>query len=105
MSLTLNFKNTIHDRTIYQTTFKDSKVLLLQIVDDLFIQCEFEETAEEIFYLIGKALQLKNEDEPSFQYLGPCVDFNDVDIKESNTHIMISCQSCIDKNASSPWME
>ena len=51
------------------------------MVDNLLIRCEYEETAKEIFYLIGIALQLKNEDEPPFQYLGPCVDFNGVDIE------------------------
>ena len=61
------------------------------MVDNFLIQCEFEETVEEIFYLIGTVLQLEDEDELSFQYLGLCVDFNDVDIKESNTHIMIIC--------------
>ena len=97
MSLTPNFKHTTHDRTIYQITFKGNKVLLLQMVDNFLIQCEHEETAEEIFFLIGVALQLKNEDTPPFAYLGPCVDFNGVDIEESNTHIMISCQSYIDR--------
>ena len=89
MNLILNFKQTTHDCTIYKTTFKGNKVLLLQMVDDLLIQCEHEETAEEIFYLIGITLQLKNEAEPPFQYLGSWVDFNGVDIKESNTYIMI----------------
>ena len=51
-------KTTTNDCTIYQTTFKGNKVLLLQIVDDLIIQCEHEETAEDIFLLIGVALQL-----------------------------------------------
>ena len=50
--------------------------------DDLHNRCEFEETAKEIFYLIGIALQLENEDEPSFQYLGPCDDFNGVNIEK-----------------------
>ena len=81
MSLTLNFKHTTHDRTIDQITFKGNKFLLLQMVNDLLIQCEHEESAKEIFFLIGVALQLENEGEPPFQYLGPCVDFNGVDIK------------------------
>ena len=63
------------------------------MVDDLLIQCEHEETTQEIYTLIGLVLQLENEDEPPFAYLGPCVDFNCVDIEQSNTHIMISCQS------------
>ena len=67
------------------------------MVDDLLIQCQYEETAREIYTLIGLALQLKNEDEPPFAYLDPCIDFNGVDIEQSNTHIMILCQSYIDQ--------
>ena len=96
MSPTFNFKHTTHDRTIYQTTFKGSKVLLLRMVDDLLIQCEHKETACEIYTKIGLALQLKNEDEPPFAYLGRCVNFNGVDTEQSNTHIMILCQNYID---------
>ena len=66
------------------------------MVDNLLIQCEHEETAQDIFFLISLALQLKNEDEPLFAYFGPFVDFNGVNIKEINTHIMIPCQSYID---------
>ena len=67
------------------------------MVDNLLIQCEHEYTAKAIYKLIELALQLENEDEPLFAYLGKCVDFNGVDIKQSNTHIMISCQSYIDR--------
>ena len=56
------------------------------MVDDLLIQCEYKETAEEIFFLISIALQLENEDKLPFAYLGRCVDFNDVDIEQSDTH-------------------
>ena len=97
MSPTFNYKHTTHDHTIYQTIFKDNKVLLLRMVDDLLIQCEHEETAREIYTLIGLALQLKNENEPPFAYLGPCVDFKGVDIEQSNTHITILCQSYINQ--------
>ena len=67
------------------------------MVDDLLLQCEHGETAYEIYILIGLALQLENEDEPPFSYLDPCVNFNGVDIGQSNTHIMISCQNYIDR--------
>ena len=66
------------------------------MVDDLLLQCEHEETAQKIYTLIGLALQLENEDQPHFTYLGPFVDFNGVDIEQSNIHIMISCQNYID---------
>ena len=71
MSPTFNFKHTTHDRTICQTTSKVNKILLLQIVDDLLIQCEYEETAREIHTLISLALQLENVDDPPFAYFGP----------------------------------
>ena len=58
------------------------------MVDNLLIQCEHEETAQDIFFLISLALQLKNEDELPFVYLGPCVSFNCVDII-SNKVILI----------------
>ena len=60
MGPTFNFKHTTHDHTIYQTTFKGNKVLLLQMVDNLLLQCEHEETARDIYTLIGLALQLNN---------------------------------------------
>ena len=97
MSPDLNFKHTTHDRTIYQTAYNGNKVLLLRMVDDLLLCCEHKHTAREIYLKIGLALQLENEDEPSFAYLGPCSDFNGVDIEQSNTHIMISCQNYIDR--------
>ena len=78
---TLNVKHTTHDCAIYQTTFNGDKVLLLRMVDDLLIQYEHEETAKEIYNLIGLALQLENKYEPPFAYLGQCVDFNGVDIE------------------------
>ena len=66
------------------------------MVDNCLIYCEHEATAQEIFLLISLALQLKNEDEHPSTYLGPCVDFNGVNIKKSNTHIIISCQNYIE---------
>ena len=45
MGLELNFKHTTHDRTIYKTTFKGHKVLILCQVDDLMIQTDDEDIA------------------------------------------------------------
>ena len=92
----LNFKHTTYDRTIYQTMFKGHKVLLLRQVDDLMIQTDDKNIAKQIFTIIGLKLQLENEGEPPFAYLGPTVDFNGVDIEQSKTHIMMSCDNCID---------
>ena len=92
----LGFKHTTHDRTIYQAVFKGHKVLLLQQVDDLMIQTDNEAIAKEIFDIIGLKLQLENEDELPFAYLGLTTDFNGVNIEQSKTHIMISCENYID---------
>ena len=92
----LGFKHNTHDRTIYQFMFKGHKVLLLRQVDDLMIQTDNEAIAKEIFKIIGLKLQLKIEDEAPFAYLGFTTDFNGVDIEQSKTHIMISCENYID---------
>ena len=86
MSPQLGFKHTTHDRTIYQAVFKGHKVLLLRQVDDLMIQTDNKNIAKEIFKIIGVKLQLENEDEAPFAYLGLTADFNGVDIEQSNTH-------------------
>ena len=85
------------DHNSYQTTYDGHKVMLLCMVDDLLLCCEHEDTAHEIYLKIGYALQLENANEPPFAYLEPCSDFNGVDIEQSNTHIMISCQNYIDR--------
>ena len=71
-------------------------MLVLILVSRIVSQCEYKAAAQEIFLIIGLALQLKNEDKSPFTHLVLCVDFNSVDIKESNTHIMISCENYID---------
>ena len=87
----LGFKHTTHNRKIYQSMFKEHKVLLLCQVDDLMIQTDNESIVKEIFTIIGSKLQLENEDKPPFAYLGPTVNFNGVDMEHSKSHIMISC--------------
>ena len=97
MSPQLDFKHTTHDRTIYQAVSKGHKVLLLQQVDDLMVQTDNKDIAKEIFKIIGVKLQLENEDEAPFAYLGLTADFNGVDTEQSKTHIMISCENYIDR--------
>ena len=81
----LGFKHTTHDRTIYQAVFKGHKVLLLRQVDDLMIQTDNKNIAKEIFKIIGVKLQLENEDEAPFAYLGLTADFNGEDIEQRLT--------------------
>ena len=70
---------------------------MLRQVDDLMIQTDNEAIAKVIFKIIGLKLQLKNETEPPFAYLGLTTDFNGVDIEQSKTHIIISCGNYIDR--------
>ena len=81
----VRFKHTTHDRTIYQAVFKGHKVLLLQQVDYLMIQTDNKDIAREIFKIIGVKLQLENEDEAPFAYLGLTADFNGEDIEQRLT--------------------
>ena len=74
-----------------------TRLLFLRQVDNCISACEDEDTAKEIFEIIGKQLQLRNEDKIPFAYLGLTVDFNGVDIEQSSTHIMISCQNYIER--------
>ena len=76
MGLELDFKHTTHDRTIYQSMFKGNNVLLLRQADNLMVQTDNESIAKKIFTITGSKLQLENEDEPPFAYLGPTVDLN-----------------------------
>ena len=92
----LNFKHTTHDQTILKTTFKGHKVLLLHQVYNMMIQTDDEDIAKEIFMIIGLKLQLENEVELPFTYLGRTIDFNGVDIDQSRSHIIISCENFID---------
>ena len=52
-SMELNFKATVHDRCIYQTTYKGQQILLLKQVDDLAIATNDESLAKEIYDIIG----------------------------------------------------
>ena len=91
----LGFKSTTHDKTIYQTSFKGQRVLLLRQVDDFAISCTHESTAKEIFSIIGKLLQLPGEPDPPFKYLGLLTEFNGVTITQTRSSVTISCPNYI----------
>ena len=97
MGTELNFKYSTHNGTIYKTVFNGHKVLLLRQVDDIMIQTVDTNIARENFTFTGLKLQLKNEGEPLFAYLGSTDYFNGVDIKQSKTHIIISCENYVDR--------
>ena len=48
----------------------------------MMIQTAIEDIAKEIFKIIGVKLQLENEDEAPFAYLGLTADFNGEDIEQ-----------------------
>ena len=61
MGSDLNFMYMTHDHTMYKTTFKGYKVLLLQQVDDMIIQTDDKCIAKEIFMIIKLKLKLKTK--------------------------------------------
>ena len=93
----IGFKNTVHDKCIYQTTYRGTKILLLRQVDDFSIASPSETLAKEIYNIIGTQLQLPDEKEPPFKYLGLLADFNGIDIIQSADRITLSCSHYISR--------
>ncbi|KAG7358173.1 reverse transcriptase RNA-dependent DNA polymerase [Nitzschia inconspicua] len=93
----LQFRHTTLDHTIYSTVYKGKKVLMLRQVDDFSIACDDESIAIEIYYIIGRELQLPGEDKPPFKYFGLQTDYNGLDIEQTSTHIAISCSTYISR--------
>ena len=93
----LNFKATVHDRCIYQTTYKGHKILLLRMVDDLAIAVDDESIAKEIYNIIGAKLQLPGETEPPFTYLGLITDYNGVGVTQRREYIELNATEYIDR--------
>ena len=64
----LDFKmTTTHDRTICMTTFNGEPVHLICQVDDFELAFTNEVTADKMCNIMGKKLQLPNEDKPPLQ--------------------------------------
>ena len=94
----LNFKCTKHDRTIYSTTFRGVKVLLLCQVNDFALASPDEDIAKAIYDIIGKPLTLPGEDKPPFAYMGLVDDYNGIQVKQSSHFVSISVRiwiSCL----------
>jgi len=96
-SLELNFRATVLDRCLYRTEYKGETVLLLLQVDDFALSCNSEINANEIFGIIGKKLQLPNEDKPHFEVFGLLNDFNGVLLEQRQGYIKIHCSGYIDR--------
>ena len=69
MAEPLNFQTTTHHQTIYLTTYKGETI---KQVDDFPMACNHEDTAKEIYNIIGASLRLPKEDkkDPFADYLG-----------------------------------
>ena len=93
----LNFKTTVHNRCIYQTTYKGHKILLLRQVDDLAIVVDDESIVKEICSTIGVELQLPGETDPPFTYLGLITDYNGVGVNQRREYIEINATDYIDR--------
>ena len=91
----LNFKCITHDRTIYSTTFRGVKVLLLCQVDDFALASPDESIAKAIYDVIGNRLTLPGEDKPPFAYIGLVDDYNGVQVEQSSTLVSISAAKYI----------
>ena len=59
--------------------------------------CDKEETAKEIYDIIGASLQLPEEDKDPFAYLGLVEDYNGIDIYQAQDHIKVSCLNYIEQ--------
>ena len=79
---------------------------MLRQVDDFALACNIEDTAKEIYGIIGKALRLPNETKDPFTYLGLINDFNGIDVEQTKDYIQISCPNYIDRIMTSHgWTE
>ena len=93
----LNFKCTTHNRTIYSTTFRGVKVLLLRQVDDFALASPDEDMSKAIYDIIGKRLTLPGEDKPPFAYMGFVDDYNGVQVEQSLDLVSISAAKYINR--------
>ena len=59
------------------------------MVDNLALSVDNESTACTIFYIIEKKLQLSNELDPPFTYLGLLQDYDSVDVNQCKEYIEI----------------
>ena len=105
-SLELNFKTTTHDMTIHTTTFDGKQVCLLCQVDDFASACTNEAAADRTCNIIGKKLQLPNEDKSPFAKMGLTHDFNGIDASQTDAHTELSCATHVDWSVTSHgWKE
>ena len=94
----MGFKTTTHDRCIYRKVIDDEVVYILQQINDCITQTKREETAKNIFNIIGTKIRFASKEKKRiipFEYLGIVKDYNDVDIKQTSHYIGMSCKSYI----------
>ena len=74
----------------YTLLYKGELIFALRQVDNFVMAWDKEETAKEIYNIIGASLRLHKEDKDLFAYLGLVKDYNGIDIHQARDHIKIS---------------
>ncbi|KAI2495082.1 hypothetical protein MHU86_19437 [Fragilaria crotonensis] len=85
------FKSTTHERSLYQGTYKDHRMLICRQVDDLAIGSTNTDAIKDLVRVIcaDDGIDLRDE--------GILESFNGVDVEQTDRYIKISCESYIDK--------
>ena len=89
----MGFKRTTHADNIYTGEFRSVKVLLIRQVDDFALACPDAPSAQHIYDIIGKALQLPSETAAPFEQQGVLGAFNGHDIDQTLTYTKLSATS------------
>ena len=94
----IGLKTSTHDRCIYMKVIDYEVVYILRQIDDCLCQLKWEETAKNIFNIIGNKMSYPSEEKKDivlFEFLGVLKDYNCVDIKQTSYYIDMSCESYI----------
>jgi Reverse transcriptase (RNA-dependent DNA polymerase) len=86
-----SFKSTVHERSLYQGTYKGHRVLICRQVDDMAIGCVDPDAIRDVVRTIC------DEDGIDLRDEGILDSFNGVDVTQTDRYIKISCESYIDK--------
>ena len=85
------FKPTVHERSLYQGTYKGHRMLICRQVDDMAIGCVDADAIRDLVRTIC------HEDGIDLRDKGLLDSFNGVDVAQTDRFIKISCESYIDK--------
>ena len=94
----MKFKNTAHERNLYQGLIDGKEVLACRQVDDFSIGCKSEETAKEFFRILRQHVETEcnamGKDVPD---VGVCERHNGIDIAQTRDCVKVGCESHIDR--------